>query len=327
LPRPDPTSDRPRPLARRFGDGGAVSLDDGKLSTTDGVTSPSDEPSFIRDPPFALGTVKHTGAAGDILALFPNAYDNQTHARAFRLSSTGKHDQAFGVSGFAALAAPACHPVNAVPTAEGGVVFVGSRKGPSAATQACVGKLLPNGKPDAAFGDGGSFTLPLPQAGGVQREEAVSVSIHADGKIAIAGTSYLNANRDQFFVARLLPNGSFDPIFAQGGRTRDLPQGVETDYSFYGLATEVDSRDNLLLLAQEFAEGNPSRTFVVRYAPDGSLDADFGSFGGLRVNFNSASGAGSDFGSITRSMTQLADGRIAVVATFEGKQRIARLWP
>lgn len=309
-----------------FGDGGAVSLDDGKLSTSDGVTSPSEPPVFVRDPPFGIGAVKQAGAAGDILAVVPNAYDNQTHARAFRLSSGGKHDQAFGASGFAALAAPACHPVNAAPTPEGGLVFVGSRKG-SSATQACVGKLRPDGKPDEAFGDGGSFTLPLPQSGGVTREEAVSVSLHADGKIAVAGTSYLLANRDQFFVARLLPDGSFDPSFAQGGRTRDLPQGVESDYSFYSLATAVDSRDNLLLLAQEFVEGNPSKTFVIRYAPDGALDADFGSSGGLRVNFKSATGPGSDFGSITRSMVQLADGRIAVVATFEGKQRIARLWP
>src|SRR5262245_32311694 len=97
----------------------------------------------------------------------------------------------------------------------------------------CAGPLsaqLPAGALDPAFGSGGKLMLDFNQSTDI----ANALAVQPDGKLVIVGQSYVNNDYSQedFAVARLNPDGSFDASFGTGGK-------VKTD--FPGLAAVASS--------------------------------------------------------------------------------------
>lgn len=93
-----------------------------------------------------------------------------------------------------------------------GKIIAAGERGVTIAT-----RFLPNGNFDSGFGSGGLATLP----GG--RNVANGVALGADGKVVLAGFArtgnIIIGYTYYFYVARLLPNGSFDNTFGPGGAT------------------------------------------------------------------------------------------------------------
>ena len=312
-------------LDASFGDGGAVTLEDGKLSKSDGVYSPESTPPTFGAGHLALGAIQRSASTGELFFITPNAVSSQSYARAFRLSATGAPDLSFGQSGFAPFSPPACHPLSAALTAEGSIVLVGALETSPGKSQACVVRLNASGQLDPSFGQGGSKVVPLPPEAGVKEEGAVAVAVQPDGAIVVTGVSYRFNDTNQILLARLLPDGSFDSSFGDGGRTSRLPEAIQTDYSFQGVTVQLDIEGRVVVLVQEFVEYNAAKTFVVRYSKAGTLDGEFGTSGARRVSFKADEA--DDFGALANGFVQLPDGRIVVVGAFEGSQRLARLWP
>jgi uncharacterized delta-60 repeat protein len=90
---------------------------------------------------------------------------------------------------------------------DGKIVAAGS-SGPG---QFAVGRWLPDGTPDPAFGSGGTVITPI-----LVQSFARSVFAMPDGRVIAAGRA-IESGRLVFAVARYRPDGSLDPGFGTGG--------------------------------------------------------------------------------------------------------------
>ena len=149
--------------------------------------------------------------------------------------------------------------------------------------------LAVNSAPSFAVGDG-IVTTAIGTSGGSGK----SVTVQADGKILVAGTS-----RFHFALVRYNTDGSLDTSFSGDGKvTTNLGKGSD-----FGQSVTVQA-DGKILVA-----GSSNGDFALaRYNTDGSLDTRFSDDGMLTT----AIGTGDDGG---RSVTLQADGKILVAGT------------
>jgi uncharacterized delta-60 repeat protein len=133
-----------------------------------------------------------------------------------------------------------------------------------------------DGTLDASFGSGGVVTTDF--AGSTDRVEGLAVQ--PDGKLVAAGQAFSGAGLD-FAVARYHPDGTLDTSFGSGGKvTTDLAGG--DDAGFFSVA--VLSGGKLAALGSG-ATGTGQDFTLIRYQPNGTLDASFGSGGKVTVDF------------------------------------------
>ena len=133
-----------------------------------------------------------------------------------------------------------------------------------------------DGSLDASFGSGGMLTTTVPNGFG---EAAKSVKIQPDGKILVAGYSFVVGSKTDFVLVRYNSDGSLDSSFGTGGE-------VATD-----LGSRSDAANSIVLLADGkilvvgttgdgpigSAPDQPGLDFALaRYNSDGSLDTSFG---------------------------------------------------
>lgn len=78
-----------------------------------------------------------------------------------------------------------------------------------------VARLLPSGGLDPSFGTNGVFTFTGTQLGG----RAYAITVQADGRILVAGAlgGVFSTIQGDLIILRLLPNGTLDPSFGDGG--------------------------------------------------------------------------------------------------------------
>ena len=164
------------------------------------------------------------------------------------------------------------------------------------AAQAAAGGL------DSTFGAGGRVVTDF----NLSTDIANAVALQADGKLVVVGDTYTSNDfsDEDFAVARYNPDGTLDASFGSNGR-------VTTD--FPGLAAVASSvlvqPDGKILVA---GGAFPLFTFLgnmelVRYNPDGSLDAGFGNSGIVTTVF--------PHGSYAFALALQPDGRILAAGT------------
>ena len=154
-----------------------------------------------------------------------------------------------------------------------------------------VFRLNPDGTRDAAFGAAGVATAPV----GVEHEGTIKtandVLLLPDGRIVVAtGSAGLFTARMQ--ALRFNADGSRDTTFGTGGRIEiDPPPGLKVAAAWEALLAP-DGRVVLVGSGTGPSGTNPSTTYyglVAALAPDGSLDASFGSGGWVTRSFGSNS--------------------------------------
>jgi uncharacterized delta-60 repeat protein len=190
---------------------------------------------------------------------------------------------------------------NGVATHRGRIVVVGATGDLFA-----VARYLRDGTLDATFGGNGKvitdFRGPL--------ATARAVDVQADGKIVVVGDA---DNFRRFAVARYRKNGTLDTTFGGDGKvtTRIWPGGNAAR------AVAIASNGRIVVAGQTSGpEG--SAIAVVRYLPDGSLDASFGRHGKVTTQFR---GSGAAYGvAVTHGGKVTVVGEAAVPAGF----RLAR---
>ena len=140
---------------------------------------------------------------------------------------------------------------------------------------------------------------------GTHHNSGSSVAIQADGKIVIAGQSYIN-NQDNVSLARYNIDGTPDTTFSHDGEQENV-FGAD-DYFIESIA--IQSNGKIVVAGySETSQGPASSSFVVaRYTTSGDLDNSFNKNG-----FQSTS-VGTHF-NIGNAVAVNTDGRIAVGGT------------
>jgi uncharacterized delta-60 repeat protein len=184
--------------------------------------------------------------------------------------AAGDLDPSFGTGGIA-------RPGDAVSTAnamvlqpDGRIVLAGSTAGTGFDWR--LTRLNADGSLDAGFGTGGIVTTDF----GGDYDIANAVALQPDGRIVVAGTEgdSSGAGRD-FAIARYNRDGSLDTGFGAGGRvTAGFGPGPDD-------AFEVVVQPDGKIVVAGIAAGDFG---VLRLNADGSLDASFGSGGGVRTD-------------------------------------------
>ncbi|MCX5388557.1 calcium-binding protein [Streptomyces sp. NBC_00094] len=162
--------------------------------------------------------------------------------------------------------------------------------------------LAAPGDPDPGFGPDGRVVTPFPGYA-----EGHDIARQADGKLVVAGLS-----EGGFALARYLPDGGLDPAFGTSGLVTSAFGGGAHSAN----AVAVQPADGKIVVAgttEVFAEEGGGCCFfsVARYLPDGTLDAEFGDGGLVRVEEFGGSADGAD-------VAVQSDGRIVAAGKGAG---------
>lgn len=137
-----------------------------------------------------------------------------------------------------------------------------------------VVRYTSTGSLDTTFGSGGIVTLGI----GASTDRATALALQPDGKIIVAGY-FWNGLGDDMALVRFTATGALDATFDGDGIQTTTPQlGSNTDRA-HGIALQENGR----IVVVGYATYENDDTTVVRYNPNGSLDAGFGT-GGIQTN-------------------------------------------
>lgn len=214
-----------------------------------------------------------------------------------RLLPDGSPDPAFGGDG--TLTGEAGDPFRVLSVAvqpDGAVLAGGLAVCGRMCTASVLARFLPDGSPDASFGDGSRVQSELPETGPVR-----ALTVDGSGRILAAGaTRPTGANDlDDFAIARYLPTGALDPAFGGDGVvTTDLRGGGD---AISGLAVRADGA--IVAGGTSHAPGTGNgpvepRFAVARYTDDGALDPSYGVGGTVETDLAPEPGSREELTSI-----------------------------
>jgi uncharacterized delta-60 repeat protein len=220
-----------------------------------------------------------------------------------RLNADGSLDASFGIAGTVAVDFGGYDAGRAVAIQPDGKIIVAGDTSSLVDTNVAILRLRPDGSLDREFHGDGKRTI---DQGGA--DQAWAVLVQPDGKVVVAGTG----NQD-IAVSRLLPDGSYDLTFHEGGTARLDFGGPD-----FGLAVALQP-DGKIVVAGATSAG--AATVVVRLDQSGVLDPTF-DFDGVQTIAYDASSLGT-------AVALQPDGKIVVAGpggNFEDFA-IARLNP
>ena len=167
-----------------------------------------------------------------------------------RYNADGSTDTSFGNAG--RVVTPACRTLQDMAVDLQGRIVVASNES--------VCRLTANGSLDSSFSGDGVAPMPI---------VVVDVAVDALGGVAVGG-----GYAGDFAVARLSPDGAFDLTFSEDGL-----QVSEVGGSDLVTSLEFQTDGRLIAAGDAFNDANRSRSGILRYNADGSLDQGFGTLG------------------------------------------------
>jgi uncharacterized delta-60 repeat protein len=212
-----------------------------------------------------------------------------------RYNVDGTLDTSFGTSGKVVTAVgPADDWGNAMLIQpDGKILLAGATM--QATNDFAMVRYNPNGTLDASFGASGIVITPI----GAASDWGSGVALQPDGKIVFAGQSFTGANID-VAVLRYNANGTLDGTFGAGGIVLTAV-GPGDDY---GRAVTVQPDGKIVVAGTAFNGANDD-VLVLRYHPNGTLDASFSGDGIVTTPI----GAGNE---MVGAVALQSDGRILV---------------
>ncbi|OFY27121.1 MAG: hypothetical protein A2X01_11645 [Bacteroidetes bacterium GWF2_35_48] len=149
-----------------------------------------------------------------------------------------------------------------------------------------------SGDLDSTFGTNGSVITAI----GTGDDSGLSVVIQPDGKIIVAGYSFIGSGYD-FALIRFNPDGSFDNTFSD--------DGIVTTEAGDKINSVVLQSDGKIIAAGVSYNGFNDDVTVIRYNANGSLDTSFSSDGIVRTDI-------AGYGDYGLSAAIQPDGKIVV---------------
>lgn len=168
---------------------------------------------------------------------------------------------------------------------------------------ALLARFTTSGSLDSSFGGDGIVITNIATVQGVPSSDFPNaLTLQADGKIAVAGSTGASFSSEDFFVVRYLTDGSPDSSFAGDGITT-MDMGSSYDVA-YAIAVKSDGQ---IVVAGEVTIGNASRLAVACLNSDGSPNAGF-SYDGKEILYWGA-------GSMARGVAIQPDGKIVLAGS------------
>ncbi len=183
-----------------------------------------------------------------------------------RYHPDGSLDATFG-SGGKVEVGPQLFAADVVRQSDGKLVVAGGRSGNTLGEyDFFVVRIETDGSLDPTFGSGGTVTTNFPDN---LQDGAFGVALQPDGKIVAAGYTVKADHTTDLALVRYEADGSLDGSFGSGGL-------LLSDFGEYDLLYDVAVQADGKIVAAGVAALDGS---LIRYLPDGSLDASFGSGG------------------------------------------------
>ncbi|NRB39387.1 MAG: hypothetical protein HRU20_13110 [Pseudomonadales bacterium] len=160
-------------------------------------------------------------------------------------------------------------------------------------------RLKTDGSVDTTFADAGVLAFPV---GSVSSAPKDIIQL-ADGKLLLLGSFVNDVNTEDVFLARLMPDGSLDTVFADQGFFRHtLNNSYANEFSL------AISPGGAIYIAVNQHQGSAGEDIkILRLLADGKLDTDFGQGTGIVVvDFNNGVERPTD-------MVFTAEGKLLVV--------------
>jgi|GEM_PF-3701668 len=218
----------------------------------------------------------------------------------------GTRDNSFGTAGISTVNIGESYDARPSVTAlsDGRTIVVSERKreGYRNWKSVAVTRLLTNGTPDPAFGEGGTATVSFGPNVLITPSFGVAHLVQTDGKVIVGGQYRVGPSQSDYDVvlARLDATGALDPTFGQGGKLA-LSFGHYTD-GVVALAQQSDGKFLIGGYTRNEATSFAAEFVLVRCNLDGGVDHTFGTAGYVTTKITD--------NDILYSLSVLADGRI-----------------
>jgi uncharacterized delta-60 repeat protein len=179
---------------------------------------------------------------------------------------------------------------------DGKIVVAGAVVTASGEQDVAVARYNTDGSPDTSFSGNGRVTTDIRGD-----DAALAVTLQADGKIVVAGFSYITAPESaNFALVRYNSNGTLDVTFdGDGVVLTDFNNDEDAAFDV------VLQADNKILAAGMVGTAGSHDFGVARYNTNGSLDTTFSVDGKTSVDFSSDEDAATD-------LVVLPDGKIVL---------------
>ncbi|HEX6179836.1 MAG TPA: putative Ig domain-containing protein, partial [Chitinophagaceae bacterium] len=189
---------------------------------------------------------------------------------------------------------------------DGKIIAAGEANAPNLHTGFALARYNPNGSPDATFGNNGKVETLFPtESFSYSRSYVYALAMQSDGKILAGGTTDYLGSYSSFAIARYNADGSLDSTFDNDGLVKTFFGSGSISF-IRSLAVQTDGK---IIAAGNAKQGANYVFTLVRYNPDGSLDASFSTDGIEQTDFGSNSLSG-----ITSVIVQ-NDGKIVAVGS------------
>ena len=165
-----------------------------------------------------------------------------------------------------------------------------------------------DGSLDTSFADSGKVVTSVAKNG-----SADSVAMQSDGKIVVAGNSFIDGGNNDFGVVRYNANGTLDTTFNGTGK-------ATADFGAHDLGHSVAVHgDGRIVVAGYRTNEDKKQCALACFKADGNLDTSFNGTGKVTTNF------GGDGDAEGQGVATQSDGKTVVVgyATVAGVQRFA----
>ena len=236
-------------------------------------------------------------ADGKVIVAGTAATNAGTFIALVRYQRDGAVDPSFGIAGKVVTQVGANSDVATALAvqADGRIVVAGHTTQAASGQDFLLLRYRADGTLDPSFAQGGILVVPI----GVEGDRAFAVAIQDDGKIVAAGESQtgVNTTGQDFALVRVLPDGTLDAGFGNGGKVVTPIKSAGGRDVVYALALPVVNGEQRIL-----AVGGEGDFLAARYTAGGALDAGFGNGGKVHGLFGSTIGG-------ARGVALLPDGR------------------
>ncbi len=167
-------------------------------------------------------------------------------------------------------------------TAVGGVFYRNTAQNILFDDDIVVARFLADGTPDESFGSHGRVVTELGQS-----ETTSSVAVQPDGKIVVAGSQTkadINNNSGNILLVHYNTDGSLDREFGGGDGFITYSPANRAVTAAGALLIQPDGK---IVVGGVQISSPPESFLLIRYLPDGTLDASFGKEGVVKATFPS----------------------------------------
>jgi uncharacterized delta-60 repeat protein len=190
---------------------------------------------------------------------------------------------------------------NEVLVAADGKIYMVGLSGGGYITDFVIARFNANGKFDQTFGNGGKLRTHF-EGGYGTGSRAFAAALQPDGKLVAAGEYHTDNGHARFALARYNPDGSLDQTFGSGGKAI----APDTGHPAYAYTIVFEPAGKIVIGGYQSTSHENGDFRLMRFLPNGSVDATFGSGGSVVTDLGTASD------DIAFSMVRQPNGKLLV---------------